>query len=80
MKEAYVVREYSQVLLKGSWHSDDCVWDWETKETQFKTKEAARFYFETLSPTDDTPIIRLYFVTYDKYGHIDEDEFLDELS
>lgn len=61
----YEIRWYSQVLLNGTWGSDDCEWDWEETTKAFRKYEDAMRLFKKQTPTADTPIIRLYRKDYD---------------
>lgn len=77
-KKEYIVEQAHQVLTNGSWGSVDCEWELEYENKYFKTEREAMQYFNSISPNADTPRIRCYHVTYDKYGNIDEEEILAE--
>ena len=79
-KIRYGIVYYSQVLYSGSWGQPDCDWDWESRCEMYPTREEAEAVFKTLSPTDDTPINRLYEVHVDKYDLSEDEILLDEIS
>lgn len=73
------IEYHSQHLISGHWNDPDCVWEWRTEREQFYTRDEAEKKFRKLSVDDDTPIIRLNEVTYDKYGHEASTDMLEEI-
>lgn len=76
MKTAFVARECYQVLLSGTWDSDDCNWDWEIKDHEFPTCKDAIKYINSLNITDDMPIVKLLKRVY-TIRQEEDDEWVD---
>lgn len=80
MKELFEVEVESQVLRSGTWDSPDCEWDWEGDYYYFSVEEEdkAREFFETVELSEDSPMVRIYRVWEDKYGHEIDKEWINE--
>lgn len=76
MKTAFVARECYQVLLSGTWDSDDCNWDWEIKDHEFPTCEEATQYINSLNITPDMPLVKLLERVYTTESDEDGDEWI----
>ncbi len=76
MKVSFVARECYQVLLSGTWDSDDCNWDWEIKDYEFPTYKDAIKYINSLNITDDMPIVKLLKRVY-TIRQEEDDEWFD---
>lgn len=63
--DGFVVEVGKQVLLSGSWGSDDCDWDWDFDYHYFTTKEDADRYFAKQKQvfSADYPCIRMRLCT-----------------
>lgn len=59
--DGYAVETDKQILLKGNWDQDDCMWDWESSYSYFFERDAAEKYFHKQKKvlSSDIPIIRL---------------------
>ena len=84
MKVSFVAEECYQVLLSGSWDSDDCNWDWDYKYHEFPTCKEAVQYINSLTITADMPIVillkRVYTLMSDDVGTWweSDDTYVDE--
>lgn len=74
----YEVEKNRQVLIEGRWTSDDCHWKWSSKHYYYENQKDAEKHFNRLRVTKNCPIIRLYETTFDRYGHVDERNLLEE--
>lgn len=79
-KYVYEIRWYTQVLKRGAWGSPDCEWDWGIDTLRTASKREAMRRFKQQSPTNDTPIIRLYQIELDDEGVWVDSKLLEELS
>ena len=75
----YEVVYCSQVLKRGDWDEPDCDWDWRFRGVIYPTLLEAKKVLARATLTADTPIVRLYEVTTDRYGEVDR-KLLDEKS
>ncbi len=79
VKVVYEIEFIRQVLISGSWDSDDCEWRWKSDYEHYDSYEEAKEKFYGLELKDPYCLIDLNEIGYDRYGNREVLECLDEI-